>query len=126
MGGRTDRRTKPLIELRVRDCKRGQRTRVVDWGTGQGRKNRLPRRNGTKRPKQRVRYHFLSDCIGMYLFYGNMFPQLLLETLLVNFREIIIMKQFVFLAAGVAAVSAVAFCPGEGRNGKNKRCVANE
>ena len=42
------------------------------------------------------------------------------------FRQIIIMKQFVFLLAGVAAVSAVAFCPGEGRNGKNKRCVANE
>ena len=37
-----------------------------------------------------------------------------------------IMKQFVLLAAGLAAVSAVAFCPGEGRNGKNKRCVANE
>ena len=36
------------------------------------------------------------------------------------------MKQFVLLAAGLAAVSAVAFCPGEGKNGKNKRCVANE
>ena len=36
------------------------------------------------------------------------------------------MKQFVLLAAGLAAVSAVAFCPGEGKNGKKQRCVANE
>jgi len=35
------------------------------------------------------------------------------------------MKQFVVLAVALVAVTAVPFCPGEGRNGKNKRCVSN-
>ena len=36
------------------------------------------------------------------------------------------MKHSLVLAALVVAASAVPFCPGEGKNGKNQRCVSNQ
>merc|ERR1719389_1658397 len=36
------------------------------------------------------------------------------------------MKHSLVLAALVVAAAAVPFCPGEGKNGKNQRCVSNQ